>query len=177
MVTSHYYQARELATAGAAAELQGTPVGQIVIRPNNSMSWRASIYLLLSLMIVSITVAVGFVLQGYWMILPFSMLELAIVCACIHYVVQRNFTQEVLMFSSETLVVEAGGRTPVFHRCWQRFFTKILVHPPKHPWYSAKVVLQHRDEQRELGRYLTDADKRKLIAELNRMVARANQQH
>jgi len=53
-------------------------VGQIVLQPNNSMTWQATRYFLLTLMLISFTMATLFLWQGYWMILPFSVLEMSI---------------------------------------------------------------------------------------------------
>ena len=51
-----------------------TQTGQIVLRPNASGTWRFNLYLLYTLMIVSGTVSVGFLIAGAWMILPFSVI-------------------------------------------------------------------------------------------------------
>lgn len=178
MVTSQYFEDQTDRDSTAAhaqqLELRGVPVGQIVIRPNYSMSWRAAQFFLATLILISFSVATVFLLQGYWMILFFSVLEMSVLAGCFYYCARRYSSQEVVSFSSETIVLQAGGKTPSVRRCWQRFFTKILVEPAGHPWYSDRVVLQHQGEQRELGRHLTATEKSKLIVELRRMVARAN---
>ena len=45
-------------------------VGQIVLQPNHSLSWRALKYFLAFMMAVSFGIALTFVFFGYWLVLP-----------------------------------------------------------------------------------------------------------
>jgi uncharacterized membrane protein len=58
------------------ADLNQT-VGQIVLQPNHSLSWRALKYFLAFMMLVSFGIAITFVFFGYWLVLPFTVLEMA----------------------------------------------------------------------------------------------------
>ena len=58
--------------------------GIIILRPNNSWSWRANVLFLSVLMGVSMSIAFGFLLAGAWVVLPFSLLEMAVVAYCIY---------------------------------------------------------------------------------------------
>lgn len=149
-------------------------IGQIVLQPNNSMSWQATQYFLLTLIAISLTMASAFMFRGYWMILPFSVLEMSILCGCFYYIVRRNQTLEVVRFSAEEVVIEVGRKGPETRHVWQRFFTKVMVHPPKHPWYPKRIALRYRDTEREIGKYLTAEDKQTLISEIRRMIAAAD---
>ena len=50
--------------------------GQIVLTPNFSWSWKANLYLLYTLMGISLVVGLGFMIHGAWLVLPFSILEM-----------------------------------------------------------------------------------------------------
>ena len=149
-------------------------VGQIVMQPNNSMTWQATQYFLFTLMAISLTVAVAFMLGGYWVLLPFSILEMSILCACFYYIVRRNQTLEVVRFSADEVVIEVGRKAPETRLVWQRFFTKVMVHPPKHPWHANRIALRYRDQEREIGKFLTAEDKETLVSEMRRMIAAAD---
>ena len=47
-----------------------------VVSPNYSMSWRENKIFIASLTVVSFSIAGGFALQGFWLILPFAGLEI-----------------------------------------------------------------------------------------------------
>jgi uncharacterized membrane protein len=168
MVSTKYFEHTQSAQ-------QSDYIGQIVIRPNNSMGWQTTRYFLASLMIISLTMAIAFLLQGYWMILPFTVLEMTFLLACFYYLIRRNQTQEVLSFAADQVVMEIGRNAPEVRHEWQRFFTKVLVEAPRHPWYPCRVALRHRDEEYEIGKYLNCEEKQTLITELKRMVAAADE--
>jgi len=145
-------------------------VGQIILRPNRSWTWRSNTYFIGTLMGVSAIVASGFTLRGYWVILPFSVLEMTTLAACLYYCVRRTHQQEVLTFSIDELVIEQGHRKPerVYH--FSRFFARFLVEPAAHPWYEPTIAVQARDERVEIGRFLTRDEKKRLVTQLRWMV-------
>ena len=149
-------------------------VGQIILRPNNSMGWRATKYFLATLMLLSFTVASVFTWNGYWVILPFTILEMSILSGCLYLVLRRNFIQEVVTFTPDEVILQVGRREPEYHRRWQRFFTKIMVKKAKHPWYSNRITLRCREEEREIGRFLTSDDKQALVRDLYALVRAAD---
>lgn len=145
--------------------------GRIVLRPNQSWSWRANLIFLGSLMVISLTVAVFYLFNGYWLILPFTFVEQALLFACFYYVVRRTHRQEVLTFSPEALVVESGLREPDERYEFQRFFTRFLVRPAQHPWYRKQVALRCRDTELEIGSFLSADEKDDLVSSLRAMIA------
>ena len=87
-----------------------TQTGQIVLRPNASGTWRFNLYLLYTLMIVSGTVSVGFLIAGAWMILPFSIIEMGALAACMFYCNRQCHRQEVITVSDDLVSIEQGVR-------------------------------------------------------------------
>ena len=75
-----------------------TRCGRIILRPNRSWTWRANTTFAATLMVVSLSIGIGFTWQGMWVILPFTVLELSILVACLYYCVRRTHQQEVLTF-------------------------------------------------------------------------------
>ena len=166
MVAAEYFQAGGRDPAGY--------VGQIVLRPNNSMSWRATQYFLGTLMTLSFVVAGVFTFNGYWVILFFTTLEMSVLAACMYYIARRGHLQEVVRFGPDEVVIEVGRKRPELRHRWQRFFTKILVNRARNPWYPSRVTLRCRDEEQEIGSFLSSEEKDKLVSELRAMVAAAD---
>lgn len=144
--------------------------GRIILRPNRSWSWRANIAFVATLAAVSLTIALSFLLNGFWMILPFTLLELGLLAACLHYCVRRTHRQEVLTFSDDELLVEAGLRTPERRHVFKRLFARFCVRRPRHPWYGTRIAVRSHGEEIEIGDFLSGDDKRLLISELRRMI-------
>ncbi len=146
--------------------------GRIVIQPNHSWSWRANVWLVAVLAAVSGAIGLGFAWRGMWPVLPFAGLEVVVVLGSLYYCVRRTHTQEVLTFSPDMLLFERGVREPRVRRQFQRYFTRIFVRPPPHPWYRKRIALRCRGQELEIGSFLTSEEKDDLVSALRDMIQR-----
>lgn len=150
--------------------------GRIILRPNSSWSWRANLYLLYTLTAVSLTIAFGFLAMGAWVVLPYTIAELAVLFACIWYCVRQCRRQEVITISEHEVQIERGIETPTDQHNYHRIWAQFLVKPARHPWDPDIVSIRSHGEELELGSFLSRKDKHRLIAELRKMVAAYQQQ-
>ncbi len=149
-----------------------TRTGQIVLRPNRSWTWRLNLYCVGALMALSTTVATAFAWLGFWMVLPFTGLEIGALIACLYICVRRTHVQEVLTFSVDELVVETGHRGPEHVYRFVRFFTRFCIERSENAWREDRIAIQARDQHLEIGRFLSSDDKIQLVAQLRLMVHR-----
>ncbi len=149
--------------------------GQIVLTPNRSWTWRANTYFVGSLMVISGIVAVVFTLNGMWLILPFTILEMSILTGALYYCVRRTHTTEVLTLSRSTLVFERGINRPTQRFDMDRYFSRFFIEAAKHPWYHKRVSLRCREQLFEVGSFLTDAEKDDLVSQLRAMIRRLDE--
>jgi uncharacterized membrane protein len=149
-----------------------TTSGRIVLRPNRSWTWRANTYFVGTLMVISLTIGVAFTVQGMWVILPFTVLEMSVLFGCLYYCVRRTHMQEVLTFFPESLVLEKGINRPQVRLEFQRYFTRFFVRGPRHPWYRKQIALRCRDHELEIGSFLSGDEKDDLIRQLREMIQR-----
>ncbi|MDZ7826525.1 MAG: DUF2244 domain-containing protein [Gammaproteobacteria bacterium] len=105
--------------------------GRIILQPNRSWTWQANLVFLAGLALISLTIALIFLLGGYWMILPFTLLELAAVTAAFYWCVRATHRQEVLTFSEDELLIERGIRAPEQRHVFKRLFARIFVRRPR----------------------------------------------
>ena len=155
-------------------EAPSQTVGQIVLQPNNSLSWQALKYFLAFMMLISFGIALTFMFFGYWLVLPFTGLEMAFLSYCLWRCLRRSSLQEVIVFSADEIRLETGIDGPDRTEVWERFFTKIHVNQAIHPWYRKTVALVHRGDRFEIGSFLTTVEQDELIDSLHRMVRRAD---
>lgn len=142
----------------------------IVLRPNRSWTWRANTYFVGTLMTISLMIAAVFTSQGFWLILPFTVLEMAILLGCLYYCVRRTHTTEVLRLNRDELVFERGINQPTQSFSFERYFTRFFVRPASHPWYRKKIELKYRDKAMEVGNFLCDEEKDELVRELRGII-------
>jgi len=146
--------------------------GQIVLQPNHSWTWRANVYFLISLAILSSAIAVSFLLQGFWMILPFAGLEMLGLTWAIYYCVRKTHRQEVLNFTLEELIVQSGVNKVEEQHRFRRYFTRFHVQPPKGIRRTQRIAIAEQGRTLEIGVFLSDEEKLRLITELRRMIRR-----
>jgi uncharacterized membrane protein len=144
--------------------------GQIVLRPNQSWTWRSNTYFVATLLAVSTAIAASFAMRGYWLVLPFSALEMAALFGCLYFCVRRASQQEVLTFSVDELVVEKGHQRPEHIYRYPRFFARFQVEAPQHPWYRPRIAIVVRNERLEIGQFLGAEEKKDLIGHLRHMI-------
>lgn len=148
----------------------GRSAVRYVLRPNQSWTWKANIWFLGMLCTVSLLIALSFAVRGFWMVLPFSVLEVMVLVGCIWLCVRRGYRQEVLVLEPETVILRTGQRDSTAEqavtRRFERFFTRFHVEPTAHSWRSTRVLLRCRNERHEIGSFLTTDEKQELISAL-----------
>jgi len=145
-------------------------LGRIVLRPNQSWSWRSNTYFVGTLLIISLIIGVAFAAHGYWLVLPFGAIEMGALFACLYYCTRRASQQEVLIFSDVELIVEKGHRRPEQVYRYPRFFARFVVESPPYRWYQPRIAVLTRGQRLEIGAFLGADEKRDLIAQLRTMV-------
>ena len=144
--------------------------GKIVLTPNSSWTWRANLYFLYTLTVVSLTVGIGFLLQGAWLVLPFSILEMLFLATCIYFVVLKCNRQEVITISKHEVLIESGRKKPEQTRHYNRSWSQFHISTPKHPWDPKIVKIRSHGKEFEIGSFLNQKDKSELVDMLKRVV-------
>ena len=144
--------------------------GKIVLTPNFSWTWQANLYFLYPLMAISLTIGVGFLLHGAWLVLPFSILEMLFLATCIYFCVLKCERQEVITISEHEVLIESGRRKPEQTRHFNRSWSQFLILPPKHPWDPKIVRIRSHGKEFEIGSFLNKSDKSELVGMLKRVV-------
>ncbi len=139
---------------------------QIVLTPNRSMSWRGNQYFILSLLVLSGSIGVGFALLGAWVILPFAGLEMLAVSGALYYVSWKLNYRQVIELELDRLTIEKGYYKPKKVWRFKREDVALTIEPAQHPWDTPTIRLQHKHEVIVLGEFLSQADHKLLVDSL-----------
>ena len=152
------------------ASLVDTHQCRFEIRPNRSLGWRAATAFYCALVCVSMGVAVGFALLGFWPILPFAGVELLALGAAFYVVARRTSYREVVIIDDCTVAVKTGTThlkcTWKFARAW----TRVILSAPTVRWYPSKLLLRSHGKEIEVGEFLNERERRILAGDLRRVV-------
>ena len=101
---------------------------RILIRPNQSISWKSSIVFILVIAFTCLTIGLGFAYVGATLILPFAGLEVLFVGICVYLVLNKTSQQEVITLSKDKLIIEKGAykikKVWEYFRLWSTFLLK-----------------------------------------------------
>lgn len=122
-----------------------------------------------SLCSVSLLIAFGFWIAGYWVVLPFAGLELLVVGAAFLLYARHAADYEMIELSrTELRLVLAEGS-----RLTETRFVPQWARVRYDGRYKAPVVLSQRDKQVFLGKFINEQDKPLLHKELRVALAQA----
>jgi uncharacterized membrane protein len=145
--------------------------GYIVLRPNNSGTWRFNMMIVISLAFIGLLISTFFLLQGLWLIAPFSGLEVLALLACLYLCARSNIQTEVIKFSPDKVIIEQGRtfaeKSWEYHRTW----AKIFVRKPRHRGHPEQIVIRSHGKELELGSFLNEDDKETLVKKLRKIIS------
>ena len=145
--------------------------GTIILQPNRSFSWRENVWFLVGISVLSLMIGLMFMLQGFWLILPFGVLELSLLGVCLYQCARFTHLQEVITFTPEALTIERGYGKPDKRHEFHRIFAQIFVRKPLHRWYGSKVAIRSKGKEVEVGSFLSEDERKSLIKDLRSMVS------
>ena len=143
---------------------------RILIRPNQSISWKSGLVFVLVIAFTCLSIGLGFAYVGATLILPFAGLEVIFVGICTYLVLNKTSQQEVITLSKDKLIIEKGAYR--LKEVWEyfRLWSYITVERPQHPWYPAHIVVTSKGERVPLGDFLTEQEKEELVSSLESII-------
>ena len=112
--------------------------------------------------------------MGYWPVLPFAGAEMILLGWALKANMARRFERERIEVTEREVIIEFAMGTPrrvVFPRHWAR----VKIRRPKSPLHRGQLVIESQGRGYEVGKFLTEEERRQLAAELRRLVGGMNQ--
>lgn len=126
-----------------------------VARRNNSLSPGGGKFVLGSLVVLVLAIALGFAFRGAWLVFPFAGLEVLVVWLAFRHMERHAGDYECMSFSGDRIVVERGQRGRVRKHEFNRHWAQVEYRQPRGT-ESGKLVLRSHGVDVEFGIYLTD---------------------
>ncbi|RMG58212.1 MAG: DUF2244 domain-containing protein [Gammaproteobacteria bacterium] len=144
---------------------------RIEVRPNHSLSWRASRRIILFLAIVTLGIGLSFASLGLWPILPFAGLETLLVAWAIWSVQRRLHMHEIIEVTESAIrILERGPR-----HIRERFFCPrawAFVVERRAAWrgHPSRVFVLCKGREWEIGRSLPAVERSALAQRVGRLL-------
>ena len=146
----------------------------IDLSPHCSLSTRGAVLFFGSVCLATFGVAGIATVLGYWPVLPFAGAEMLLLGWALHSNMQRRFDRESIDVSETCVSIEYSRGTPrrvVFPRHWAR----VKIRRPHSPLHRSHLVIESHGRAYEVGKFLTEEERRQLAAELRRLIGGMNQ--
>ena len=180
---------RNCRTPGAAGQPESRPVvveqvcdaaGQEchwLIRPNQSLPWHTAVKVYLAIAASCLAVGVFFALHGFWPVLPFAGLEVAVLGAAFYVCLSRSQLREIVSVNADLVTVEKGRREPQQHWECPRAWARIKLERSHIDWYPSRLSVAYKGEAVEIGRFLNEQERCSLAAELQNAIRHGGPAH
>ena len=142
----------------------------IVLKPNNSASWRFNMWLVTSLAFILFCLSSYYAYFGLWLVFPFSVIVICLLIYCLYLRLKANIATEVITFKDDSVLIERGYREVEQTWRYNRLWAKIFIKPAYFRGYPKKVFICSHGKELELGAFLNKKDKERLIKDLKTAV-------
>ena len=154
---------REIRSEGATT--------RFVISPNRSLSWRGNQLFFASMATVSFGIAGVFTAMGYWIVLPFAGLEMAVLAIALYVCSWRTSHCEVVSIVDDHLEVCVGRYRPEHSWTFSRHWARVVLDRPREKRYPSRLLIRSHGRQVEIGACLNDEERRELAKALQHALA------
>lgn len=114
--------------------------------------------------VLTLLVAMRFILLGAWLVLPFALLEIVVLGVSLYLFERASCYSETIQIAPDSiLIIARNGVTTLREYRFQPYWVQIALQLDPRDWYPSKLLLRSHGESIEIGACLTNAD-RKMLA-------------
>ncbi len=151
------------------------PGHRIELAPNCSLTPHGAAVFVGSIALLVFAVAIFFAWRGFWPVLPFAGLEVGLLAWAVRASMRSGARREVIVVSDATVVIEqssaAGWKRAVFPRHWAR----VKLRDPQRSAHPSRLTIESHGRACEVGRFLTEEERRGLALRLQRLVGNTSE--
>ena len=114
-------------------------------------------------------------LQGYWPVLPFAGLEIGLLIWAVRASMRRGSERETITISEDSVTVRRHGSKGEHARVFPRHWARVTLHAPLAALHPSRLILESHGRACELGRFLTEDERRSLAVRLKQLVGNVNE--
>jgi uncharacterized membrane protein len=148
---------------------------RIEICPNCSLSVRGARLFFVLACLIPCGVAGFLTLRGFWPILPFAGLEMALLAWALSVSLERRFHRQTITLTESDVSIESRQRTRCEQVVFPRHWAQVKLRRPAARLHPSRLTIESHGRQCELGSFLTEEERRGLALRLQRLIGRINE--
>jgi len=147
----------------------------IVIAPNCSLDVRGATLFFLGLCFVSCFVCGLMVSLGFWPVVPFCGLEMALLGWALKASMARRHDRQTITVTETDVSVESHDHGRCVQVVFPRHWAQVKLRCPASRLHPSRLTIESHGRHCELGNFLTDEERYGLAAHLQRLIGRVNE--
>jgi uncharacterized membrane protein len=152
-----------------------TTADRIEISPHCSLSTRGAWLFFGSVCVTSFSLA-GFVaLQGFWPVLPFAGLEMALLGWALRLSMQRRHHRQTITVTPEAVEVEDILRDDARRVVFPRHWAQVRIRAGQSPLHPSRLTIESHGRRCEVGSFLNEQERTGLARRLRRLIGRIDE--
>jgi len=152
-----------------------TPASCIEICPNCSLSVRGAQLFFLSVCLAPCAICAYLALHGFWPVLPFAGLEIALLAWALNSSLERRFHRQTITVTDTDVSVESCVRSRCAQVVFPRHWAQVKLRRPAVRLHPSRLTIESHGRQCEVGSFLTEEERRGLALRLQRLIGRMNE--
>lgn len=147
----------------------------IEIRPNCSLTVRSARVFFASACLIPCGMGGLLAYKGFWPILPFAGLEMALLAWALKVSLERRFHSQTITVTEADVAVESRQRRSCDRVVFPRHWAQVKLRRPAASLHPSRLTIESHGRQCELGAFLTEEERRGLAVRLTRVIGRVNE--
>jgi len=120
-------------------------------------------------------IAFLFTSQGFWPVLPFAGLEIGLLIWAVRASMRSGLERETITVTQDSVILRHWDRRGVQSAVFPRHWSRVTLHAPLAAVHPHRLVLESRGRACEVGRFLTEDERRSLAVRLQQLVGNMNE--
>jgi uncharacterized membrane protein len=148
---------------------------RIEIRPNCCLTVRSAFAFFASACVVPLGMGGFLALKGFWPVLPFAGLEMALLAWALKVALERRFHSQSITVTESDVSVESRERARSARVVFPRHWAQVKLRRPAASLHPSRLTIESHGRRCELGSFLTEEERRGLALRLQRLIGRGNE--
>lgn len=120
-------------------------------------------------------IALLFTAQGFWPVLPFAGLEVGLLVWAVRCSMRSGLERETITISEESVIIRHWDRRGVQSLVFPRHWSRVTLHAPLAALHPSRLLIESHGHACEVGRFLTEDERRSLAVRLQQLVGNMNE--
>jgi uncharacterized membrane protein len=148
---------------------------RIDIFPNCSLTPHGALVFFGAVCVGSFGIAGLMAIQGYWPVLPFAGLEMAVLGWALRASLARRHHREIITVDESEVRITSRYRASESQVVFPRHWAQVKLRRPVSRLHPSRLFIESHGRGYEVGSFLTEEERRGLARRLARLIGRINE--